>query len=162
MSTIQSNTRSALLFFMSIAAIEGSIQFYYSIWWPSFLNLVLVLSGWSCLYSRKGKYAEMCSRTTLYIWIASALVGVSLGIYFVLHGHNKLNEWCNVMLHHGGSILSIQDETKCLPSNLASVHTFLVGIGLVFGLPFMYFAVKTVHTIHLEAVMLGEGGKKFV
>ena len=159
MGVIRSNTRSALLFFMSIAAIEGGIEFYYSIWWPSFLNLILVLSGLSCLYGRK----EICSRITLYIWIASALVGVILGIYFALHGHDKLNEWCYIiMLHDGGSTLSIQDETKCLPSNLASVHTFLIGIGLVFGLPFMYFAVKTVHIIHLEAVMLGEGGKKFI
>ena len=158
MGIIRSNTRSSLLFFISIATIEGSIQFYYSIWWPSFLNLILVLSGLSCLYSRK----EICSRITLYIWIASALVGVGLGTYFALHGHDKLNEWCNLMLHDGGSILSIQDETKCLPSYLALVHTFMVGIGLVFGLPFMYFAVKTVHIIHLEAVMLGEGGRKFI
>ena len=46
--------------------------------------------------------------------------------------------------------LSIQDETKCLPSYLASVYTFLVGIGLVFGLPFNTFSCDVMLLLYLQ------------
>lgn len=132
------STRSALLCLMAIATIEGTIQLCYSVYWAFLMNLALVLTGLSCLYSRGKQHAVICCRITLYIWFASAMVGLGLGGYFVLHGHDKLKEWCMALLDS--------------PLFLAPWYTGLICVGCLFGLPFMYFAVKTIHLLYLESV----------
>ena len=56
------------------------------------------VSGLGSLYSRGKQHEVICCRITLYIWFASAIVGLGLGGYFVLHGHEKLKEWCMIMV----------------------------------------------------------------
>jgi hypothetical protein len=137
------STRSALLFLMIIASIEGIIQLYYTVYWAFLMNLAIVLSGLSCLYSRGKQNAVIYCRIALYIWFASAMVGIGLGGYFVLHGHEKLKEWCMIL---------VVSEEECSPLFLAPWYTGFICVGCLFGLPFMYFAVKTIHLLYLESL----------
>lgn len=138
--------RSALIFLMAIASVEGIIQLYYSVYWGFFMNLALVASGLACLYSRGKEHAVICCRITLYIWFASAMVGLGLGVYFILHGHDKLKDWCMIIVG------SFSGEEECSPSFLAPWYVGFIFIGCLFGLPFMYFAVKTIHLLYLESL----------
>eukprot|EP00984_Skeletonema_dohrnii_P016631 scaffold7441_cov109-Skeletonema_dohrnii-CCMP3373.AAC.2 len=140
------STRPALLFLIAIASIEGTIQLYYSVYWGFFMNLAIVVSGLGCLYSRGKQHEVICCRITLYIWFASAMVGLGLGCYFVLHGHEKLKEWCMIMVG------SYSGEEECSPSFLTRWYAGFIWLGCLFGLPFMYFAVKTVHLLYLESL----------
>lgn len=110
------------------------------------MNLALVVSGLGCYNSRGKEYAVICCRITLYIWFASAMVGLGLGGYFVLHGHDKLKEWCMMIVG------SYSGEEECSPSFLAPWYVGFICIGCLFGLPFMYFAVKTIYLLYLESL----------
>eukprot|EP00985_Skeletonema_marinoi_P019578 scaffold11292_cov118-Skeletonema_marinoi.AAC.3 len=103
------------------------------------------VSGLGCLYSRGKQHEVICCRITLYIWFASAMVGLGLGGYFVLHGHEKLKEWMIMVGSYSG-------EEECSPSFLTRWYAGFIWLGCLFGLPFMYFAVKTVHLLYLESL----------
>ncbi|KAL7555232.1 hypothetical protein ACHAWF_018887 [Thalassiosira exigua] len=138
--------KSALLFFISIAAIEGTIQLYYSIYWGSMMNLFLVLSGLSSLYMG-GNVRAVASyrRITLYIWSASMAVGLGLGFYFIFNGRELLKSWCLALLPG-------EDGAACSESSLTSAYVGFVCAGFGFGLPFMYVAVETVRLLYMEAL----------
>ena len=145
-TTFGISTRSALLFLMSCASIEGTIQLYYSIYIFAFMNIALVLSGLGCLYSRGKHNAMIYCRVALSIWFSSAMIGLGLGIYFILHGHEKLKEWCVAIVG------SSSGEEECSASLLAPWYAGLICLGFLFGLPFMCFAVKTVHSFYLDSL----------
>lgn len=140
--------RTSLQILVSIAAIEGCIQFYYSVYWGACMNLAIVLSGASCLYSKRKQLVKNCL-ITLYIWSTSAVVGLGLGFYFLLHGRELAKDWCLILF----------DEDECSSSYLVAVYKSIIFVGVVFALPFMYFAVKTVHVLYLEALNLNTDKK---
>jgi len=110
------------------------------------MNLALVLSGLGCLHSRGKPHAAIYCRVALYIWFASAMVGIGLGIYFILHGNEKLKEWCVAIVG------SSSGEEECSASLLAPWYAGFICLGFLFGIPFMCFAVKTVHLFYLGSL----------
>ena len=151
-----------LLFFVTVAFVAGIIQWHYGILWGAGMNALLVITGTASLIIKEEKF-EIATATaknvhfaTLYVWAASAIVGLVLFLVFVaLHGQEILFHWC--LFYSGGHYLDYASVTMntCAAlsedGSLQMIWIAAVIIGAVMGLPFMYITVQIVYWCVLYA-----------
>lgn len=154
-----------LLFFVTGAFVEGILQLNYGAWWGVGMNALLVITGTASLMV-KHKYkdnddddrkitAKNVHFVTLCVWATSAIIGLILFAVFVaFHGNEKLFRWC--LSYSSGNYLDYASVTinTCAAlsegGTLQMIWIAAVIIGVVFGLPFMYVAVRTVYILYFE------------
>jgi len=154
--SVYSLTRADLAIFLLFALLAAACQAYFHIWWAVAWNVGLILTALLALYVRKKALRFLA----LAAWTLSSLACVVMfAVVGIIHGQTNLlllclwyasKKYADYYYDDYSSISMGVCASFDEDGTLQAVWALLVVLGVVLGLPYHWFAVRTVYRLYIE------------